>query len=395
MVYPFKLLRMAMVPDESVYAGEPPDTNGEPLGAVDSRLDEDRRAAIATVCGNIASGIVRRRRSDHHRTDIGNRAALPPSDDRVSSPQTPARARGAVRNGTQAMVSPRRVVERFRTNPREARHAIAVKMAIWCLNFKNRFSRRSVTGSAAVVVSLTTYGFRAEYVHLAIESICAGSVRPQRIILWIDDELILDQLPAALRRLQNRGLEIAQCADYGPHKKQYPYAVSKTHHSIPMATADDDVLYPRRWLEGLISARARSPNAVIGYRAHQLVFKDGVLEPYATWPPRRSNQPSFQAFCTGVSGVLYPPALLDELRDEGARFMELCPRADDVWVHFVSVRHGFKHQQVFDTQAEFQAIPAAQAGTLYGLNVIRGGNDKQLADTYSSEDLDSLAAALA
>jgi GT2 family glycosyltransferase len=281
----------------------------------------------------------------------------------------------------------------FANDPVAAIRISRLKLTVLHLAAANRFSRRGVTGSSPVVVSITTHGFRARHAYLAIESISRGSIRPQRTILWIDDDEILKNLPSSLRRLERRGLEILKCEDFGPHKKQYPFAASISHHDLPLATADDDVFYPRRWLEGLMSAHAATPEVVVGYRAHYVAFEDGALLPYATWPAREGNHPSYRVFCTGVSGILYPPGLLDAIREEGPRFMEVCPRADDVWLHFVSVRHGYQHRQILNNQAEFATIPATQIGTLYSTNVVGGGNDTQVSATYGQNELQCIVAA--
>ncbi len=106
-------------------------------------------------------------------------------------------------------------------------------------------------------MSLTSYGPRIATVWKTIESIGAGSVKPRRIILWLDDPAALADPPASLRRLQTRGgLEIRGCPDYGPHKKYFPYVTSilPEHPTRTLVTADDDVYYPATWLEELLAA---------------------------------------------------------------------------------------------------------------------------------------------
>jgi hypothetical protein len=248
----------------------------------------------------------------------------------------------------------------------------------------NRASRRSVLGNAPVVVNLTTFGHRLATVHYALESIAAGTVRPRRMILWLDEPSTLSTPTPELRRLERRGLEIRHCHNLGPHKKQYPYALLD-RPDLPLAAADDDVLYPRTWLAGLLESYRAYPEAISGYRARTITVAESAMGSYASWAPRTSDQPSFAAICIGVSGIIYPPALLDALRDEGEAFMSQAPRADDIWVHAVAVRHGIRTRQVHDTQTEFPAIPGTQIGTLYRQNVTLGGNDEQIARTHSAD----------
>ena len=138
----------------------------------------------------------------------------------------------------------------------------------------NRFGNKPVTKPGGPAVSLTTYGRRSEKVYYAIESIAIGTIRPSRLILWIDDEALLKNLPTTIRRLQKRGLEVKSCRNYGPHTKYYPYLESKEAFDTPLVTADDDVLYPRYWLKKLIEANQEYPNAVNCFWAHVVAMNE-------------------------------------------------------------------------------------------------------------------------
>ena len=276
-------------------------------------------------------------------------------------------------------------------DPTAALRKLRVRALVLWLELRNRIPLGSVLGDGDVVVSVTSFGFRVGRVHLALESIARGSVRPRRLILWLDDLAVLGNLPPALRRLQRRGMEILPCADFGPHKKQYPYACSEQSHRRPLATADDDVLYPREWLAGLLAAHRKWPANVVGYRAHLIAIEDGHVRPYSEWTPRVGTSPSTRVFCTGVAGILYPAGLLDHARDEGERFLELCPRADDIWMHYLSVRYGYLQRQIQTRQRGFWPAPRTQRGTLFRDNVRLGGNDRQVARTYGPDELATMA----
>src|SRR4051794_26676324 len=97
---------------------------------------------------------------------------------------------------------PRRVYRSLRK--RAKRGSSYVWLA--AMRVRNRVSRSSVLGSAEVIVSLTTYGTRLSTVAYAIESIAAGSVRPKRMVLWLDDPSGFEHRPVSLRRLERRGL---------------------------------------------------------------------------------------------------------------------------------------------------------------------------------------------
>jgi hypothetical protein len=262
--------------------------------------------------------------------------------------------------------------------------AMAASGHVVRLWLRNRVTSRPLVSGEGIDVSMTTYGARSKTAYLAIESIGRGDVRPRRLILWADAELVREP-PASLKRLQARGLEILECEDVGPHTKQFPYATLEATTGVAFATADDDVIYPRTWLAQLASAAARAPGVIHGHRAHRITQSAGTIAPYAEWGAVSDTQPSFATFCTGVSGVVYPPEMARHLSDAGRGFADVAPRADDVWVHAIAVRNGVRSAQVTTAPADFLTVPRTQAVTLFQHNG-SGGNDAQIAATYSAAD---------
>jgi hypothetical protein len=261
-------------------------------------------------------------------------------------------------------------------------------LRLWSIN---RFSSAAITSPAGPVVSLTTYGRRSRTVYLAIESIGEGFVRPSRIILWLDDRAILDNPPAAIRRLVQRGLEVKFCENYGPHKKYYPYLQSLSTIEAPLVTADDDALYPRDWLKGLLEAFQQFSNVINCYRAHVMVLSYAGISRYEGWKSVRSTRPSARHVATGVSGVVYPPTFLRTLKEAGNAFVDCCPRADDLWLHVQALRAGFKIRQIRPQALLPLSIPGAESTGLWKDN-ISGGNDRQIAATYTGDDVRKLLA---
>src|SRR5277367_2772247 len=87
------------------------------------------------------------------------------------------------------------------------------------LSLINRFKRSPITRPGGPVLSLTTHSRRIRTVHITLESIARGTMLPSRIILWLDDGALFNNLPVTIRRLQKRGLEVKLCNNYGPHTK--------------------------------------------------------------------------------------------------------------------------------------------------------------------------------
>ncbi|WP_146053666.1 hypothetical protein [Microbacterium sp. Ru50] len=247
---------------------------------------------------------------------------------------------------------------------------------------RNLTSRDPITDSTSdETVTMTTHGQRIRDVWLAIESIGRGDRLPSRIILWLDEGT---KVPWRLRRLRSRGLEIQQVArGWGVHTKYWPY-VSRVDPVGPLVTADDDILYPPNWLQDLHTLHERYPDDVIAFRAHSMVMVDhDNFAPYSSWPTCTSTEPSYAHFATSVSGQLLPTGLQNALREEGPGFIEICPTADDVWIHRCAVAHGFRTRQVEERSLHWWFIPGSQTSGLNAVNVVGGANDAQLRATHT------------
>lgn len=261
------------------------------------------------------------------------------------------------------------------------------KFQLTYLRSRNERSKAPVIAPGGPVVSVTTYGERLGTVHLMLESIAAGSVLPSRLILWVDSVEAFANRSPGLERLVERGLEICLSDNYGPHTKYYPYLLSTNTFEAPLATADDDLLYSRWWLEGLVRSNREDPEAVNCYRAHRIGLSNGTITPYQTWAQCRSTEPELLHFATGVSGCIYPPSLLKRLKLAGSEFLHTCPKADDVWLHVNALRAGMKTRQIWNRSLRFPFVPGTQGSGLYHSNVLLARNDEQIRNTYTAEDI--------
>jgi hypothetical protein len=261
------------------------------------------------------------------------------------------------------------------------------------LKILNTVSRRPVSspGSGAVV-SLTSYGDRVATVYMTIESIARGMVLPSRLILWLDGPEAHQKLPASIRRLESRGLEIIETSNYGPHKKYYPYVASQLEFTAALVTADDDVLYPKYWLAGLEDAARAEPSSIHCYRARKIQISHGKFGSYVDWPMCADTRTSVLTFPTGVSGVLYPPEFLPHLKARGDLFMDTCITVDDMWLHATAVRENFPAKQVYSTSTHFPVIPGTQEQCLAVDLIANQLNDKLVALTYTEGERDRLSA---
>jgi hypothetical protein len=264
---------------------------------------------------------------------------------------------------------------------------------MWRLRRHNLHSAEAVVGPGGPVVSLTTFEPRFEAVFYTIESIGRGQLKPSRLVLWVAHPLAAQELPATLARLVKRGLEVRAADDTGPHKKYFPLVMSEESPTRALVTADDDVLYPRDWLAGLVQSAAEFPDAIHCYRGHVMAFAaDGRPAPYKSWPACRSNVPSHLNFSTGVSGVLFPVKMQLALRKAADGFLACCPRADDIWLKATAWRTGVPVRQVRPFGRTFFEIPGTRKHGLAKSNVEGGSNDQQILRTFTPEELEALRA---
>jgi hypothetical protein len=261
-------------------------------------------------------------------------------------------------------------------------------LQLWWIS---RHNTAPITGDAGPVVSLTTYGARIRKVYLVIESIARGTLLPSRMILWLDDERLFNNLPASINRLVKRGLEVKLCSNYGPHTKYYPYVATEDCFDAALVTADDDQIYSEGWLAGLAAAFQERPNVVNCYRCHTIAFEGNSIGSYRQWGKADVKGPSFRQLALGFSGVLYPPSFLRVLKNAGAAFKSCCPTADDLWLHVQALRAGYKVRQIGSRGSVPLAIPGTEGMGLWKGN-ISGGNDRQIAATYTADDVRKLLA---
>ncbi|KQQ03843.1 MULTISPECIES: hypothetical protein [unclassified Rathayibacter] len=272
--------------------------------------------------------------------------------------------------------------------------SLAFRRELLMLELANRFSRRAVTDpDGEVVVTMTTHGERIHRVHVALESIARGSARPARLVLWLDDPALVAALPVSLRRLRRRGLEIRLVEGHRVHTKYYPHLLSGRAGERDLVTSDDDIVYPRHWLRGLLDARARYPReTVLCYRAHRVAVVDGVVAPYTSWRPVADTRARFDVFGTSVSGQLFPSELMEAVAAHGDAFREVAPDADDIWLHVRAVDAGYRVAQIQPEAELFPFVPRTQQSGLYLVNYWDGGNDRQAGATYTPAVTERIAA---
>lgn len=228
-----------------------------------------------------------------------------------------------------------------------------------------------------LVVSLTSIPSRLSNVHLVIDSILKQKKKPNRIVLYMDEDMNKKEIPENLKKLVGFGLEFEFVEDIGPHTKYY-YAFQDFPNSL-IVTIDDDVYYDDELLEDLINSYNHYPNSVSARRAHKIVFDDsGYPIRYNEWEWEYQElhiTPRFDLLATGVGGVLYDPELFNKILFDKSLIIPNVLKQDDVWLK--AVENLSKIPVVLSNRAylPFQIISGTQEFALMEKNVGDSAND--------------------
>ncbi|WP_208625337.1 tetratricopeptide repeat protein [Salinicola salarius] len=236
-----------------------------------------------------------------------------------------------------------------------------------------------------LIVSLTSYPRRYDYLPVALESLLSQTVKPDRIILWIAEQ-DRSALSKDILAFEKQSLDIRFCRDIRSYKKIIP-ALEQFPNAY-IVTADDDTYYSTYWLEELVSAH-KSSGKIPGHRLHRIVLSaSGEPLPYNRWQReiRKDLRPHPLNFPTGIGGVLYPPNSFHSDVTNDELFMSLCPTADDMWLYFMARLAGKEFHPATDS-VRILELPGSLEMSLFSENY-NGGNDKQmkaLLDHYGQQ----------
>lgn len=241
-----------------------------------------------------------------------------------------------------------------------------------------------------IIVSVTTYKERINDVHLVIESLGRQTIKPEKIILWLDEsEFKLSDIPLVIKNQIDRGLEVRFCYDYKSYKKIIP--TLKDFPTYNVITVDDDIIYPRDMIEILYRESKQFSGVIIGHRAHKITYNKGKRKPYCKWEleTNYSNTSLNDVFITTGGGTLFPAGCFNDEFFNSEVFLDICPHADDIWINSMAILNGVKRKKTKDTRRfsdRFYVIDTNQDMALFHHN-LAGGNDVQIENVYKKYNI--------
>ena len=228
-----------------------------------------------------------------------------------------------------------------------------------------------------LIISLTTHRPRLRTLHLSLRCLLDQTVAPDGVILWLSEET-MRLLPPDILALRESGLTISARPEIGSYGKIIP--ALEADPATFIVTADDDAYYHTTWLEELVSAVRPGELEVICHRAHRIEMgDDGLPLAYVRWTlDLNAPEVSRRVFPTGVGGTLFPPGIFHPDVLDRSLYRNLCPTADDLWLFWMALRNGARFRKIGRRRLN-PLWPGSQRVNLYQINVLNGGNDRQMA----------------
>ncbi|WP_222984682.1 glycosyltransferase family A protein [Flagellimonas meishanensis] len=227
-----------------------------------------------------------------------------------------------------------------------------------------------------VIVSLASIPSRLGIVHLTIRSILNQDVLPEKIVLWLHKDLQTD-IPKKLEDLQGDFFEI-RYTDYSSSHRKLVEPL-RIHPEKIIVTCDDDMMYQTDWLSKLYESHLKNPNCVMANQTRCISHsKSGDLLPYSLWESksRKCENPK-ATLPIGAGGTLYPPWVMDDKVFDRELFMQLAPKADDLWFKAMTLLNGTLSKQTENNDKEPIPIWGSQKTSLKKTNIKEDKNRTQ------------------
>lgn len=234
---------------------------------------------------------------------------------------------------------------------------------------------QSKTRKQKIIVSLTSYPKRFQYLHMTIKSLMFQTIKPDLIILYLGEDSKGIPLTTQLSDLTNKGLKIEYREGNLLSHKKYYYVLQEYPNDI-VILADDDIIYEPRLIERLVKSYRKNPVAISARRVHRMAKNpDESVAAYNHWHYECKDflEPRQDLFCTSGAGSLYPPNCMDCRVFAADLFMKECSAADDIWLKTMQLLKSTP--TVYVPGPRYVSLPDTQVTGLSAINVDEGRND--------------------
>lgn len=208
----------------------------------------------------------------------------------------------------------------------------------------------TATREPLIIVSLTSFPERVcmpTVLPILLYSLLNQTLKPDKVILWLavsDFPGKEDDLPEQILAFTRQGLSIGWTADLRSFTKLIPSL--KAYPDAIIVTADDDMFYPRDWLQKLYNTSIRHPGTAVSCCPLRIAATTSKVHDYGEWHTSGFTPNSVLTFPRGVGGVLYPPGIFHHDVFDTQLFMALTPSNDDIWFWAMVVLNGGRFNAV-------------------------------------------------
>jgi len=226
-----------------------------------------------------------------------------------------------------------------------------------------------------VIVSLASIPSRLGIVHITVRSIMNQNILPEKIILWLHEDL-KEQIPNKLAKLTDNLFSIQFTTYSSSHRKLVEPL--KIYPDKTIVTCDDDMIYRKDWLSKIYEAHQANPNCIMANQTRCISYdKTGELLPYKNWASRTTCPNTNATLPIGAGGTLYPPGTLDNKVFDQELFLQLAPKADDLWFKAMGLLKGTISMKASNSGNEPIPILGSQKDSLKKTNIKEDKNRTQ------------------
>ena len=188
-----------------------------------------------------------------------------------------------------------------------------------------------------IVVSISSEKKQYKELPVTIFSLLNQSLKPDKIILWIDKETDdLTTLPYEITRFIKNGLEIRFVKNLKSFTKTI-YAFKEFKKSI-IVTAEPNIYYRKDWLKRLYYSYVAAPENIHAHIVNKVIIKDGTILPYHNWNKKITEENAgFDNYMISEGGILYPPQCFNSEAFREDIFLNNVNISDNMWFWFMAL----------------------------------------------------------
>lgn len=191
-----------------------------------------------------------------------------------------------------------------------------------------------------VIVSLHAKPSDYKNLPITLYSLLNQTMKPDKIILWINEDENLQTLPYEITQFIKNGLEIKFIKNKNEYTATY-YAIKEFSNSINVI-AQNGLHYSKNWLKKLYSSYIQYSDEIQVHLANEVILKDENLLPSKFWKKSIEGKSSYSYVINLQGGVLFPPNCFgkDFLRKD--IFLKYAPANPELWLWVMSLVYGKK-----------------------------------------------------